>query len=80
MSKKPYGMICPITRVCEILEPRWTIAIIVALWAGNTKFNDIRREIGSISPGLLTKRLRELEGLGLVERIPRLAVIQAAGA
>ncbi|NNL35500.1 MAG: helix-turn-helix transcriptional regulator [Silicimonas sp.] len=69
MSKKPYGMICPITRVCEILEPRWTIAIIVALWAGNTKFNDIRREIGSISPGLLTKRLRELEGLGLVERI-----------
>lgn len=69
MSRKPYGMICPITRACEILEPRWTIAILVALWAGNTKFNDIRREIGSVSPALLTKRLRELEDLDLVERI-----------
>ncbi|MEL7298937.1 MAG: helix-turn-helix domain-containing protein [Pseudomonadota bacterium] len=69
MTKKPYGMICPITRVCEILEPRWTIAILVALWAGASKFNAIRREIGSISPALLSKRLKELEELGLVERI-----------
>lgn len=69
MPKKPYGMICPITRVCEILEPRWTIAVLVALWAGATKFNEMRREIGSISPALLSKRLKELEELGLVERI-----------
>ena len=69
MSKKPYGMICPITRVCEILEPRWSIAIIVALWSGNSKFNEIRREVGSISPALLSRRLKDLEELGLVERI-----------
>lgn len=69
MPRKPYGMICPITRVCEILEPRWTIAILVGLWAGATKFNDLRREIGSISPALLSKRLRELEAIGLVERV-----------
>lgn len=69
MTRKPYGMICPITRVCEILEPRWTIAIIVGLWAGATKFNDLRREIGSISPALLSKRLRDLEAMGLVERV-----------
>ncbi|MBF9031979.1 transcriptional regulator [Rhodobacterales bacterium HKCCE3408] len=69
MTKKPYGMICPITRACEILEPRWTIPILVALWAGNSKFNEIRREIGSISPALLSRRLKELEALGLVERV-----------
>lgn len=69
MSRKPYGMICPITRACELLEPRWTIAIIVAMWAGATKFNEIRREIGSISPSLLSKRLKELEQLRLIERI-----------
>lgn len=69
MSRKPYGMICPITRACELLEPRWTIAIIVGMWAGATKFNEIRREIGNISPSLLSKRLKELEKLGLVERI-----------
>jgi DNA-binding HxlR family transcriptional regulator len=69
MPKKPYGMICPITRASEILEPRWTIPILVALWAGCTRFNDIRREIGSISPALLSRRLKELELAGLVERI-----------
>jgi DNA-binding HxlR family transcriptional regulator len=69
MTRKPYGMICPITRACEILEPRWTIPILVALWCGATKFNDLRREIGSISPALLSKRLKELEDLGMVRRI-----------
>ncbi len=69
MTKRPYGMICPITRVCEILEPPWTIAVLVALRAGATKFNEMRREIGSISPALLSKRLKELDELGLVERI-----------
>jgi DNA-binding HxlR family transcriptional regulator len=62
-------MICPITKACEILEPRWTIPILTELWAGSTRFNDLRRGIGSISPALLSKRLRELEVLGLIERI-----------
>jgi DNA-binding HxlR family transcriptional regulator len=62
-------MICPITRACDILEPRWTIPILVGLWAGATRFNDLRREVGSISPGLLSRRLKELEEMGLVERI-----------
>jgi DNA-binding HxlR family transcriptional regulator len=62
-------MICPITRACDILEPRWTIPILVGLWAGSTRFNDLRREVGSISPGLLSRRLKELEEMGLVERI-----------
>jgi DNA-binding HxlR family transcriptional regulator len=69
MSHKPYGMICPITRACDILEPRWTIPILVGLWAGSTRFNDLRREVGSISPGLLSRRLKELEEMGLVERV-----------
>lgn len=69
MSRKPYGMICPITRACEILEPRWTIPILCGLWAGATRFNDLRREVGSISPALLSRRLKELETLGFVERV-----------
>jgi DNA-binding HxlR family transcriptional regulator len=69
MPQKPYGMICPITRACDILEPRWTIPILVGLWAGATRFNDLRREVGSISPALLSRRLKELEEMGLVERI-----------
>ena len=69
MSTKPYGMICPITKACELLEPRWTIPILTELWAGSTHFNELRRGIGNISPALLSKRLKELEDLGLVDRI-----------
>lgn len=68
-TQQPYGMICPITRACDILEPRWTIPILVSLWAGETRFNDLRRAIGSISPALLSRRLKEMEEYGLVNRI-----------
>ncbi len=68
MSTKPYR-ICPISHACDVLEPRWTIPILTEMWNGSTRFNDIRRGVGSISPTLLSKRLKELEKQGLVERI-----------
>jgi DNA-binding HxlR family transcriptional regulator len=66
---KPYGLLCPISRACEILEPRWTIQILSELWGGSTRFNDIRRGVGNISSALLSKRLKDMEAAGLVERI-----------
>ncbi|WP_137699850.1 winged helix-turn-helix transcriptional regulator [Marimonas lutisalis] len=69
MSNGPYGMICPITHACQVLEPKWTIPILTELWAGSTRFNELRRGIGNISPALLTRRLKELEAFGLVERV-----------
>ena len=69
MSYKPYGLICPVTRACDVIEPRWTIPILSELWNGVTKFNVLRRSIGNISPALLSKRLKELEEYGLIERI-----------
>ena len=75
MSTKPYGLICPITRACDLLEPRWSIPILSELWAGSTKFNELRRGVGSISPALLSRRLKELEQHGLIERIEKIIVI-----
>ncbi len=69
MKAKPYGIVCPITHACEVLEPRWTIPILSEMWSGSTRFNDIKRGVGNISPALLTKRLKELEQNGLIERI-----------
>ncbi|MBA1140605.1 helix-turn-helix transcriptional regulator [Mesorhizobium sp. CCANP35] len=69
MPQRPYGLLCPISRACEVLEPRWTIQILTELWAGSTRFNDIRRGVGYISSGLLSKRLKELEAAGLIERL-----------
>jgi DNA-binding HxlR family transcriptional regulator len=69
MEKRPYGLFCPISLACEILEPRWTIQILTELWNGSTRFNEIRKGLGSISTALLSKRLREMEAKGLIERI-----------
>jgi DNA-binding HxlR family transcriptional regulator len=69
MTRRPYGLICPIARACEVLEPRWTMQILTELWNGSTRFNDIRKGVGNISSALLSRRLKEMEGLGLIERV-----------
>ena len=69
MRNKPYGLICPISHACEVLEPRWTIPILTEMWGGATRFNDIRRGVGNISTALLSRRLKELVEQGLAERI-----------
>jgi DNA-binding HxlR family transcriptional regulator len=69
MTRRPYGLLCPISLACEILEPRWTIQILSELWNGSTRFNDIRKGVGNVSSALLSRRLKELEALGLVERV-----------
>ena len=69
MPSKPYGMICALSKACEIIEPRWTLLILNEIWSGYTRFNDIRRAVGNISPGILSKRLSDLEKAGLIERI-----------
>ena len=69
MTRRPYGLLCPISRACEILEPRWTIQILTEIWNGSTRFNDIRKGVGNISTAILSRRLKEMEALGLVERV-----------
>ncbi len=69
MSTGPYGITCPIIKACELLEPRWTIPILTEIWSGSSRFGYIRKGVGNISSALLSKRLKELQDKGLVERI-----------
>ena len=69
MPSKPYGSICALSKACDALEPRWTLLILNQMWAGYSRFSDLRRAVGNISPGVLSKRLSEMERLGLIERI-----------
>lgn len=73
MSTKSYGLFCPLAMACEIIEPRWTLLILNEMWEGATRFNEIRRGVPGISPTLLSKRLREMEAHGLIERLEDLA-------
>jgi len=68
MTTKPFGLYCPTSKACEVLLPRWTIQILGELWGGSTRFNEIKRGLPGISPTLLTKRLKEMQENGLLER------------
>ena len=60
---------CPIAPVVDVLFSRWTTPI---LWTLNTfgrqRFSELERRISTISPKVLTQRLRQLERDGLVVR------------
>jgi len=68
MSNECYNSFCPIAKACDIIEPRWTLLILAEMWHGALRFNEIRRGIPGISPTLLSKRLKELEAHGMVQR------------
>jgi DNA-binding HxlR family transcriptional regulator len=55
----------------EILDRRWTLVLLRELLVGSTRFNDLRRGVPRMSPTLLSRRLRELEDAGIVERVKR---------
>lgn len=63
-----YGQFCPIAKATEILGEKWTFLILRELLMGARRFGELQRGLGDISPALLTKRLRTLEGQGLVLR------------
>jgi DNA-binding HxlR family transcriptional regulator len=52
----------------ELIGARWSGAVLQALFTGSRRFADIKAAIPGVSDMMLTRRLRELEDAGLVER------------
>ncbi|MDQ1008630.1 DNA-binding HxlR family transcriptional regulator [Streptomyces sp. V4I23] len=60
---------CPIAPVVDIVFSRWTTPILWALHTyGRHRFVELERRIATITPKVLTQRLRQLERDGLVVR------------
>lgn len=74
-----YGQYCPITRAVEVLGERWTILIVRDLLTGATRFNDLARCNPRLSRTLLTKRLRQLEQAGIIDRLDGEYLLTQAG-
>lgn len=68
MRNKGYGQFCPISIAAEVLTERWTLLVLREMLAGSTRFNDLHRGVPLMSASLLSQRLRDLEGAGLIER------------
>jgi DNA-binding HxlR family transcriptional regulator len=60
---------CPIGPVVDIVFSRWTTPILWTLNAhGRQRFVELQRRITTITPKVLTQRLRQLERDGLIVR------------
>lgn len=65
----PCSAPCPLQKAMDILGGKWKTAILCSLSVeGATRYNELKRRMGSISNTMLAKSLKELEEAGLVVR------------
>ncbi len=64
-----YGQFCPVAKASQLVCQRWTPLIIRDLSLGPLRFSELQRGVPTMSPTLLSRRLKELEAEGVVERV-----------
>jgi DNA-binding HxlR family transcriptional regulator len=65
---RTYGDACGIARALDVVGDRWALLVVRDLLLGPKRFTDLRSGLPSVSPDVLSQRLRELEQAGLVAR------------
>jgi DNA-binding HxlR family transcriptional regulator len=67
--KDPANPVCrTISTLLSRIGDKWTVLVVSALGEGSRRFNELRRDIPSVSQRMLTLTLRNLERDGLVSR------------
>ena len=67
--KDPSNPVCrTISTLLSRIGDKWTVLVVSTLAGGPRRFNELRREIPSVSQRMLTLTLRNLERDGLVSR------------
>jgi DNA-binding HxlR family transcriptional regulator len=67
--KDPTNPVCrTISTLLSRIGDKWTVLVVQTLGDGPRRFNELRREIPSVSQRMLTLTLRNLERDGLVSR------------
>lgn len=69
VRSKDYGQFCGLSRAASVLGERWALMIVRDLTVGARRFTDLQAGLPGIPTAVLTARLRELEGAGVVSRV-----------
>ncbi|MDP4505737.1 winged helix-turn-helix transcriptional regulator [Nonomuraea turcica] len=67
-TSRSYGDACGIARALDVVGERWALLVVRELFLGPQRFTELRRALPGASSNLLSDRLRELEGRGVVRR------------
>ncbi|HME81421.1 MAG TPA: helix-turn-helix domain-containing protein [Candidatus Eremiobacteraceae bacterium] len=59
---------CPIQRTMAMIADKWKVIVIYNLGQRTMRFGELQRALEGITPKVLTRQLRDLEGDGLVSR------------
>ena len=67
--KDPHNPVCQtISGLLQRIGDKWSVLVVQTLGDGSRRFNELRREIPTVSQRMLTLTLRNLERDGLVNR------------
>jgi len=69
MDRRSYDQQCGLACALDIVGERWTLLVVRDLLLGPLRYSDLLRGLPGITTNLLAKRLREMEELGLIERV-----------
>ena len=67
-SKRSYGDRCGVARALDLVGERWALLVVRELLLGPKRFTDLRAGLPNLGPDVLSKRLRDLEGIGVIRR------------
>ena len=61
---------CPVFRTLSTIGKKWTLLILRDLYCSqkSLRFNELKRSLKEITPTILSKRLKEMEKDGLIDR------------
>jgi DNA-binding HxlR family transcriptional regulator len=68
VSKRTYEQFCGLAQALDLVGERWTLLVVRDLSLGPQRFGDLLAGLPGIGSGLLTERLRHLEGMDVVQR------------
>jgi DNA-binding HxlR family transcriptional regulator len=65
---RTYGEGCPIALSLDIVGERWALLVVRELRLGPRRYRDLQEALPGITPAVLSKRLKELEEYGVLQR------------
>ncbi len=79
MKRRKYHQFCALAKALDVIGERWTLLIIRDLLLGPKRFSDLLESLAGITTNLLSKRLKEMEEVKLIEKqkIPPPASVMA---
>jgi len=67
-KKRTYDDGCAAAHALDLVGERWALLVVRELLLGPKRFTDLRAGLPGASPNVLSQRLRELEGAGILRR------------